>query len=196
MDIFSNLVYIGIVLWAIVPLRQYKQKYFLYFLFWSYADVVTVFARFFFHSNTNFFYPSFSFLALCSLLDYKTIKKYGIILIILFVIICIVSLNDSTFGIPEPRIVTISLSIIHSFILLIFLKQFITTFYTKQNVVNVFLLILIFNETTNVTKFLNYLTGFTNDYYYYIITSIFEILFGIFFIIFKADNKRLVFQLK
>ena len=196
MNIFDNLVYIGVVVWAIVPLRQYRQKYFLYFLFWGYADVATVFARFFFHSGTNFFFPTFSFLALCSLLDYGTIKKYGIILLLLFVITCLVGLDNNTLDIAGYRMVAVSLSIIHSFILFIFLKLFVTTFYKKQNLVDIFLLLLIFYEIMNAAKFLNYLTGFTNDYLYFNITTSFEILFGIFFIIFKADNKRLVFQLK
>ena len=181
MNIFDNLVYIGVVVWAIVPLRQYRQKYFLYFLF---------------HSGTNFFFPTFSFLALCSLLNYRTIKKYGIILILLFIITCIIGLDNNILGIPGYHAVAISLSIIHSFILLIFLKQFMTTFYAKQNLVDIFSLLLIFYEIMNIAKFLNYLTGFTNDYFYFNITTSFEILIGIFFIIFKADNKRLVFQLK
>ena len=196
MNIFDKLVYVGVVIWAIVPLRQYKQKYFLYFLFTVYPDVITVFARFFFHSKTNFFFPTFSFLALCSLLDYKTIKKYGIILILLFFISCLIGLDDNAFGIVGYRMIAMSLSIIHSFILFIFLKQFITTFYTKQNLVNIFLFILIITEIMYVIKFLNYLTGFINGYLYFNITTSFGILFGIFFIIFKADSPRLVFQLK
>ena len=196
MNIFAELTYIGVVIWAIVPLRQYKQKYFLYFLFTAYPDVITVFARFFFHSKTNFFFPTFSFFALCSLLDYNTMKKYGIILILFFVVICIVGLNNTTLSIPEHRMVAMSLSIIHSFILFIFLKQFITTFYTKQNLVNIFLFVLIITEIMYVIKFLNYLTGFINGYLYFNITTSFGILFGIFFIIFKADSPRLVFQLK
>ena len=196
MNIFAELTYIGVVIWAIVPLRQYKQKYFLYFLFTAYPDVITVFARFFFHSKTNFFFPTFSFFALCSLLDYKTIKKYGIILILLFFISCLVGLDDNAFGIAGYRMIAMSLSIIHSFILFIFLKQFITTFYTKQNLVNIFLFVLIITEIMYVIKFLNYLTGFINGYLYFNITTSFGILFGIFFIIFKADSPRLVFQLK
>ena len=196
MNIFAELTYIGVVIWAIVPLRQYKQKYFLFFLFTAYADVMTVFARFFFHSKTNFFFPTFSFLALCSLLDYKTIKKYGITLILLFVITCLVGLDNNTLGIAGYLMVAMSLSIMHSFILFIFLKQFITTFYSKQNLINLFLLILIIHEIMYVAKFLNYLTGFINGYFYLNFTTSFGILFGIFFIIFKADSPRLVFQLK
>ena len=196
MNIFDQLIYIGVVVWAIIPLRQYKQKYFLYFLFIAYADVITVFARFFFHSRTNFFFPTFSFLALCSLLDYKTIKKHGIILILLFFITCLIGLDNNTFGIAGYRMMATSVSIIHSFILFIFLRLFVTTFYKKQNPFNIFLLILIFSEIMYVVKFLNYLTGFTNDYLYFNLTTSFGILFGIFFIIFKSDDSRLVFQLK
>ena len=75
-------------------------------------------------------------------------------------------------------------------------RQMLIITFEKNRLLNLFVIILIFYEITLIAKFLNNLTGFTNDYYYYVITSIFEIAFGIFFIIFKADNKFLVFQLK
>ncbi len=189
------LIYLGVIVWAIVPIRQFKTKYFFYFLFWVSADIATLLARLVFHSGTNFFYAPCSFLALCALLEYKYIKKYLIPSTILFIIICAISIDTSIRGIPEFQRMGISICIIHLMILLVFLKQFITA-YIKKNLINIFLIILIFSEIMTVTKFLNYLTGFTNDYLYYNITNSFEIIFGVFFVIFKADNKRLIFQFK
>ncbi len=187
MKIIYFLAYFSVFVWAIVPFRQYKGKYFLYFLSWVSADIATVPARLIFHSGTNFFYAPFSFLALIALQDIKFIKKYWVVITILFLGVCYINLNNNMMG--------TFVSIIHFFILLIFLKELIMTFVTK-NLVKIFLIILIFYEIMTVAKFLNYLTGFTNAYIYFIITSIFEITFGLFFIIFKSDDKRLIFQLK
>ena len=189
------LVYLTTILWAIVPFRQFRKKYFFYFLTWASADIATLPARLIFHSGTNFFYAPFSFLALISLQDVKFIKKYRIVIIILFLAVCIISLNNNVTGIPDTQMFWISVSIIHFFILLIFLKELIIIF-VEDNLVSLFLIILIFYEFTVLAKFLNNFTGFTNDYIYYVITSIFEILFALFFIIFKSDDKRLIFQLK
>ena len=170
-----------------MPFRQFRKKYFFYFLAWVSADIVTLPARLVFHSGTNFFYAPFSFLALVALQDIIFIKKYWVVILIVFSVICIISLNNNVTG--------ISVSIIHFFILLIFLKELIITF-VKNNLVSIFIIILIFYEITVVVKYLNLLTGFTNDYIYYIMTTLFEIIFALFFIIFKSDDKRLIFQLK
>ena len=195
MKLFSLLTYTAAIIWALVPIRQYKSKYFFYFLFFVSSDIVTLVARLVFHSGTNFFYGPLTFLSLCALLNVRHMRKYKIILAILFIITCIFSLDINIIGIPEFQRMGMSISIIHLLILYIFIKElFITS--EKNHAINLFLVVLVFYEITVVTKFLNYLTGFTNDYFYYSITNVFEILFAIFFIVFKADNSRLILQFK
>lgn len=185
MEFLYYSAYLGVLVWIVAALRQFKGKYFFFFLFWVSADILTLIARLAFHSGTNFFYVPFSFLAYIGLLDFRYIKKYWVILVILFLVVCTISL--------KYNLITICVIIIHFIILLEFLKEFIIPF-IRNNVISIFILVLIFYEITLVAKYLNYLTGFTNGYYYFIITTFFEIAFGIFFIIFKADNKRLIFQ--
>ena len=195
MNILYYLVYFSIIIWVVVPFIQFKKKYFFYFLALVSSDIVTLGARFIFHSGTNFFYAPFTFLALVALLDVKDIKKYWVVITIILLAICIISLEKNVTGIPGFQMTAISLSIIHFFILMIFLKELIIPF-VKENLINIFLVALIFYEITIVVKSLNYLTGFTNNYIYWVTTSVFEIIFGLFFIIFKSDDKRLIFQLK
>lgn len=187
--------YFSLILWAIAALRQYGTKYFFYFLAWASADIATVPVRLIFHSGTNFFYAPFSFLALIALLEISFIKKYWIVITIIFLAICIISLDNNVTGIPDIQMLGISVSIIHFLILIVFLKELIIPF-VKENLVNIFLIALIFYEITIIAKFLDYITGFTNGYFYYIITTSFELILGLFFIIFKSDDKRLIFQLK
>ena len=195
MKLFSFLTYSAVFIWALVPIRQYKSKYFFYFFFLVSSDILTLVARLIFHSGTNFFFGPLTFLSLCALLNVKQIEKYKIILAILFIITCIFNLDINIIGIPEFQRMAFSLSIIHLLILYIFIKElFITS--ENNHAINLSLVVLLFYEITVVTKFLNYLTGFTNDYFYFSITTFFEILFAIFFIVFKADNNRLVLQFK
>ena len=174
-------------MWIIVPIRQYKEKYFYFFLSWVSADILTIPARLIFHSQTNFFYAPCAFLALLSLQSNNLLRKYWIIITIFFIAVCLLSL--------QKELWVITVSVIHLSILFFFLKEIIVT-YTKNYQVMIFVLVLLFYELTVVAKYLNYFTGFTNNYHYFIITAIFEAIFGIFFIIFKADNRRLIFQFK
>ena len=187
MNIYNILLYLSVIVWAIIPFRQLKKDYFFYFLAWISADIITLGARFIFHSTTNFFYVPLSFLALIALQNFKSIKKQWLTITFLFLGICLLNI--------EYNIIIISVFILHILILISFLKELIIH-YVKNNLFSIFLLALIFYEITVVAKFLNYLTGFTNDYYYFIITTIFEIAFGVFFIILKADDERLIFQFK
>lgn len=195
MKLFYLLGYIAVIIWAIVPISQYNGKYFFYFLFLVSSDIITLIARLVFHSGTNFFYGPLTLLSLYALLKVKQIKKHKILLAILFIITCIFNLDINIIGIPEFQLMGLSLGIIHLVILYIFIKELFIK-YENNYVINLFLVALVFYELTAVTKFLNYLTGFTNDYFYYIITNIFEILFALFFIVFKADDKRLILQFK
>ena len=187
MQTLYYLGYFGVIVWAIIPFRQYKNKYFIYFLTWVCADLFALAARFIFHSGTNVFFAPLSFLALVSLLNFETTKKYLWAVIILFILSIMLSLKDNLW--------VMTVILIHLFILGFFLKDIIVSL-NKNYIINIFVLLLAFYEITVVAKNINYLTGFTNDYYYYIITNIFEIIFGLFFIIFKADDGRLILRFK
>ncbi len=157
------------------------------------ADLATLPARLIFHSRTNFFYPPFSFLALIALQDIKFIKKYWAILTIIFLAVCIISLDNNITGISDQLIIGLSTSILHLLILFMFLKELINSYLYKDGV-SIFVLVLIFYEVTIVAKFLDFSTGFLFEYTYYIIATSLEIIIGIFFIIFKSDDKRLILQ--
>lgn len=195
MNIINFLTYGSVFIWIIIPFRQYRQRYFFYFLFLACTDIFTISLRVIFHSGSNFFYAPFSYLALVSLLNSEFIKKHRVILSLAFLFVCALSLNNNIFGISTVQMTGLTLSALDFLIFLILLKGFIINF-VKSNHINVFLLVLIFYEIMDTAKFLNYFTGFTNDYLYFNISNSFEILFGLFFIIFKADDRRLLFRIK
>jgi hypothetical protein len=71
------------------------------------------------------------------------------------------------------------------------LKRFIVN-YAFEKRVNVFNLILIFYFLTIITKFFNLLTGFADAIAFFIITSIAQVIFGLYFSIVREDKPKIV----
>ncbi len=190
MNIFQFILFLSIIIWLIIPFRQIGKKYFYYFLSFALLDPLTEFLRIAFKSSSNYFFVPITCLALISILNISIIKKYRYQIIVLFVLVCIFNftkiMSENTF---------IILCIIHLLIFLKLLKVFSINF-VRNKLFDIFLTILIFYEITVILKFLNLLTGFTNADIYFYITTTFEILFGLFFCIFRSDDSRLVLQLK
>ena len=188
MNILRLIFDINTGIWAIVPIRQYKTKYFYFFLAWASADIITtLFLRHIFHSTSNALFAPCAFLAFISLVDKNSLKKYWILITIIFIGTFFVTINHS--------LAVLTVTFIHLLILGVILKNFVIKILEK-NVFDIFEFVFVFYEITLVAMYINYLTGFTDDYHYFIITGAFQIFFAIYFIIFKADTKRVLFQLK
>ena len=89
--------------------------------------------------------------------------------------------------------------VILSFLHFLFLFKFLQTFIIKlveEKTVSIFLGCLIFYEITAATKYFGLITGFANAVPYYIITTIFEFLIGLFFCLFKEIAQKFLFNLK
>ena len=181
---------LSLVIWTIIPFRQWKQNYFKYFTILAMVDIVTNVLRKFFNSNTNSVYTIISLLLVYSLVGNKFIKKYKYILTTclgLTIYLSIYTLNNINN--------LVLFSILHFIIIAILLKYFITKI-VRTNILNIFTLILLLYEISVVTKIVNLITGFADAYTYFYLTTAFEILIGIFFIIFKEDDPRIVFKIR
>ena len=194
---FYYILYIlGMVIWVIVPIRQVKETFFLFFLALAAGDIAAIIAlmiaRFAFHShsNTNIFYVVFGLLCLISIQDKKISKLSKIFLVLL----CIIFLTLELYGMQYKQEI-ILISFIQFLLLLKFLKYFIFKL-VNERLISIFLICLIFYELTLITKLLNLITGFANVYAYFFITTFFEIFIGLFFCIFKEDNPRILIKLK
>ena len=189
MKIFYFLTIFDILLWIIVPIRQIKKKYFYYFLFVEAADFLTLLLRLIFHSRSNSFYIPLSYLSFVAVLNIDFVKKFWVLLtsffVLFFVVNIYVTLNQFF----------IILSFIQLLIIIKLLKDFASLFF-NENLLNIFIFVIIFYEVLFVTKLLNLLLGFANAYVYFYISTISEILIGLFFCIFRSDDSRLILQLK
>ena len=184
------LYYITIFIWLFPPIMQFREKYFYFFLLLALSDLSAFTLNKFLYINQSYSYVFISFCAYLSILSFETIKRYWYLFTILFLIILI-----SFFNINK---LVINYSIFIFIHLLIFLK-IILTFITElelEKTIKIFLIIFLLYELTVILKFINLITGFANAYSYFIITSIFEIFFGLFFSIFKEDDTRIVLKLE
>ena len=187
-SVYIIIYYIIFGIWIFPPIRQYNTKYFYFFLVLLIGEITTFIFYYSLKINTILIYSIVGYILLLSLLSRGTIKKYIVYIIILLLLISLIdfSLKNSS------HILLISFQILVSLILI---KNLIIEFRDKKEI-NLFSIILIFYVLTLISKFLNLFAGMTDAYTYFLITSPFEILLGLFFSIFKANNSQLILQLK
>ncbi|TSA27740.1 MAG: hypothetical protein D4R68_05015 [Ignavibacteriales bacterium] len=111
----------------------------------------------------------------------KSEIKYSLIVGGLFYIILLYTINFST---NDHLLIAIIIQII---ILLVFLKIFIVE-YAINSKLNIFYLALVFYILTIISKFLIVLIGFADATAFFIITTIAQIFFGLFFSV-SRENK-------
>ena len=182
------ITHISTFIWIIIPFRQRHEKYFMYFLFNAISDPLTLLLRIVFHSGSNIFYIAYPILILAALRSRKTWKKYWVFYIIGSIIFSIII--EKYFNFTTEIIID---TIFHSMILYIFLKAFVLKVIKTQKL-NIFIFLLIFTELLIITKDISLLTGFTNGYVYFYLTNGLQLLIGIFFYIFKENDRRIEFQ--
>ena len=181
------LVYSSLIVWAIIPFRQLGKKYFYYFYFNSIQDYLTLYLRYLFHSNTNFFFIPCNILMLILIQDSKSIWKNKTIylagLFIFSILYFLLSLDESL----------ILNALIHFLILITLSKDFVKIYF-RDRMISVFIAVIILEEAITILRYLGIISGASNGYFYFYASVAFEILIGFFFWI-KEDNPRLLIKL-
>ncbi len=185
-ETLKTIFFISIIVWLFPPIRQFKTKYFWFFLILALADPITHFLRqFSIYNPSYYFYVFISFLLIVSLQDKNFIIKAKFFWLTIFILSIIGFFLDIS---NNSQLLLLLFT--NSVILFILLRNYIVEFVTKKN--NLFLLFLVIYQLTIISKFLNLLLGFADATAFFIITSIFQIAFGLFFSIFREDNPKLV----
>ena len=176
LELTKILYYASIVVWLLPPFRQYKGRFFYFFLILALMDPLFLLNNLIF--KINFPIQISVCLVLCllfSTIKKEDLKKYKSLVLAVTVIIVVLVF----FGFNQIQNFTLTV-IIQCWIFFIVLKLFITRF-AQDGKINWFLLVFIFYELTLIIKFLNVLVGFADAIGFYIITSIAQIIFGLFF---------------
>ncbi len=178
-------LYISIIIWLIPPVRQFKTKYFYFFLLLGFEDVINELLKYLFSISpvrTYFFVDTFIFISLFNIKESK--KKFFWISPVLLVLIIIVL----TLSIKRLMIVLMVINI------LIFFRIALDAVLKIKELpgLSVFHIVLIFYMLTIILKFLfAMLYGRVGTEYFYL-TSAFEILIGIYFIFYNINNSPIL----
>ena len=161
----------SLIVWIIVPIRHIKGTFFLFFLALIGGDIVTIIARFVFHSKTNIFYVISGLLCLISIQDKNISKLSKILLLSLCLISLALELYDIEFKQEFFKQQFSIMNLVDFLIFLKFLKIFIFKLVNEKSI-NFFLICLIFYQLTALNKNIEfYRRGckhFRIFYYYYI----------------------------
>ena len=187
---FKIILYLTIFIWLLPPFRQFKEKYFYFFLLLAISDLIVFSSNKFFYVDSSYIYILISYFAYLSIMSKIILKKNWYLFLILFLIII-----SFLFTV---KIISIRY-LIFIFINILIFTKILFTFITDiglHKILKIFLIVFLLYELTVIFKFVNLIIGFTDSYSYYFITSVFEFFVGVFFSVFKEDNPRIVVKLK
>jgi hypothetical protein len=178
------------LVWAVVAFRQIGSRFFLFFLLLAFEDPIAYLLSDLFNFTSIDTYIYFDLARFLSLFRKEDIIEnrfifglaFGFILLLHFIFDG--SLNDVLLN-----------AIIHFAILLKLLEIF-TKDISFRKIISFFLLVLIFYQIITVTKIVNTLSQFSDAYYYFMVSTSFQVLIGIFFIIFREKDARMKYQLR
>lgn len=192
MDFYIYLVNLtGTLLWMFPPIRQFGTRFFVYFLMFGFADWAGILYNKYINNTTNHIvYILVTVIAFISIQEKEHLKKYYI-----FYISVLILTTTIFFYVPDILTSALMLLLFHILITGTLFKLFLDSFFTRK-IVSIFLAVMIFYEFTTITKIVTLLTGYQTGYLYFGLTTAVQLILGLFFSIFRYDNKRFLLQLK
>jgi hypothetical protein len=204
-DLSKLLFFSSMVIWLFPPFKNYRGKYFWYFVLLAGGDPLSFVIRFIAKENfTTLYYLFVSFLLLMSVFSKEQVIKYKYVWLEAFIVV----LSPTLYNVVKYVIVLkgsflhilslhqlnmygvlsyLTIIILHLIIFLVFLKEFIVK-YVSEKKFSFFLLFLFAYELTVILKLLNILVGYADATAFFIITSIAQIIFGLIFSIHREDK--------
>ena len=181
-EIVKYLYFAGIIVWILPPFRQHKSYMFDFFLVLAIIDPATLIYVLLTKTNMPLWLIAlFIYLLIISVTTEELLKKlkYAFIALPLFFVVLIPYMITKYY-----HVIFICMTIV---LLFVFLKWLIT-FYVDNKKLNVFYLMLVFYILTVILKFFNLLIGFADASEFFIITTIAQIIFGLFFSIVRENE--------
>lgn len=183
-------IFLSLAVWAIVPIRQIRQKYFMFFLILISGDLITLVCRYAFHSRTNVFFIIANLLCLISIQQKKNSTLFRIMILVLTIATIIVEYFN--FGYKDEFI----LICFTDFLLFYKFSHFSMLKFAEEKVISLFLVLVAFDELISVTKFVGFITDAASATVYFEIVTALQVLIGFFFCIYKESDTRLLIKFK
>ncbi len=176
-------------MWLAIPLRQ-RESYFLnYFIVLAISDPIGYLLNYLFQTPFLLIY----FVATCCsfifLFNTETLRKN-----FLYLILAIVTVFGVSYLFMNDGAIEYIFFITH-ILILIRLNYLLILNVARTQAISLFYVMLVFYETLVLSKFINNFTNFADAVYYFIVSTGIQIALGLFFLIFKEKDHRIVFQL-
>ena len=189
MEFHYFILYLSALVWIFPIFRQYKTKYFIFFLALGTADLFSEALKKFDLVETNLHVVIISYISYLGVLDKTKLRKYWYIYTIVFVPFIIVNLITSNI------FQVFSIIIIDLAILLSILTDFYNDIVDDKEI-NLFFVVFILYQVSSVVKMFNVITYTFGGLYYFVVMLAFQILIGIFFSFYRPDKPKIAFPLK
>ena len=125
MELIKSIQYINSFIWLLVPIKQFKTRFFLFFLFLGLLDPIYILFYNYIHINSLYYYLYCATILLYLIL-FNLKQKYRILLVLIFLIFSSVILYYS------PTQSLLLQILIHLIIFVVFLKVLIVYFSTHR----------------------------------------------------------------
>lgn len=189
MDLDLIFIRISNLVWIFPIIRQYKNQYFYFFLFLSGFDILTAVFRHIFYITSNASYVIQGLFLIFSLQGVSKFKNYFMYKLALLLLIISVTL------VVNNRFFEIYIIGFFQFIILYYILIHFFRYNIEKQTLHLFYIVLVLFQILNVLKFINIVALNYTGYFYSTVTTVFQILTGLFFSFYRPDNSKLSFKL-
>jgi hypothetical protein len=180
MQLVQYIQLFSVFIWLLIPLRQIKTRFFLFFLVLAMMDFLYYLLTKAIIVDSLPYYLLWTVILLyTALFDLKTKNRH-------ILIICLV-VPGLLILLYQPQHSLLFQTIIHLIIFTIFLRVLIIHFGEKRNLLWFHLMLIVY-EFSILLKFFVYYTEIEIGIIYYYVTTAFQILMGVFFIFVSEKN--------
>jgi hypothetical protein len=180
MLIIESIAYLNSIVWLIIPIRQFKTGFFLFFLVLGLLDLLAFTTFYTTKLNIEFLYLFGTVILLYPAL-FEMKKEYKLGLLSFFLIMAFIVV----FYFPGSSIIL--QIVIHSIIFISFLR-ILVLYYSENRKLLVFHLVLVLYEFSLLLKFFVFLSEARVGPAYYYVTTAFQIIIGIIFLFINELN--------
>jgi hypothetical protein len=181
MDLIYIIVYSSVLIWLIPPFRQYRGNYFYFFTVLGLEGLASVLFSLLFHFNIFKIYNIIDIALLFTLVNTIYIKKYWYSFFILLTVILLINYYS------DNRLIILSIILTHLLIFYIILKNAAID-YNKSGSLKIGFFVLLLYEITVQFKFYLALRNIHPGISFFYMTTAFETIIAIFFIIYKVEK--------
>lgn len=187
MELLYLIGYTSRIVWSLPPFRQYKGKFFNYFLIMAMSDPVASFLIRLGYKNSFSVYAVVAAATLLSVIAVnKNIRFIPSSSFILFTLAAVVFMP-----LAEVKLLTVAILLV----LIYFFIRHIVFFAVRYGYVSIFHILFLIYNASLVFKLVNNVLELQKGSLYFYSTTIFEIVLGILFCIFREDDKRFALSL-